>query len=285
MDSLRPWVAAARPERALLAPVCVAVGSSYAHLDAQPGPGFPGQILITIAAFAAALGVNLVDHAWDRSTEPPPDSEAAGASLAPDVGAVASAIAGAAMIALSALCGIALASLSGSAALGYGAVAVLLGIARRTPAVGLETLGWGLGEVAYAVALGPLAALAGFASQAGSGSTGAFLAGCPPGLVAAASLVAPRRSHPTLDEDAERSIAVAVPLSAAGAIAIAARFWEYGAWAGAAALPMIVIAVASWRSPRRPEDADVARSQRVALACAVVALVWIVAVLRILSGE
>jgi hypothetical protein len=127
--------------------------------------------------------------------------------------------------------------------------------------------------------------MAGFASQAGTASFGAFIAGCPPGLVAAAALVAPRRAHPTLDADEERAVAVALPLLAAGAIAIATRFWEYGSWAGAAALPMFVAAVTAWRFPARHGADDAARAGRLATICAVVALAWIVVALRIASPD
>jgi hypothetical protein len=285
MDSLRPWLAAARPGHALLAPLCVAVGSSYAHLDARPGPGPSTHLVVSIAAFAAALGVNLIDHAWDGLGAPPPDPKLPAPEPLPEVGAKESVLAGLAALALAALCGIGLASLSGSAPLGYGMAAVVLGVARGAPAVGLDTLGWRLGEVANVVALGPLAAIAGFASQAGSGSSGAFLAGVPSGIVAASALFGRRGARQTLDPQTERGIAVALPLFAAGAIVIAARFWEYGPWACTAALPMVVAAGAAWRFPPRPTDADVARRGRLALVCAVVSLACIIVVLRVLAPE
>jgi 1,4-dihydroxy-2-naphthoate octaprenyltransferase len=282
MDPLRSWLAAARPGQALLAPLCVAVGSSYAHFDAHRGPGPSSHLVVTIAALAAALGVNLIDHAWDRLEAPPPDPKMPAPETLPKVGARESAVAGVAAVVLAALCGLALASLSGSAPLGYGMVAVVLGVARGAPAVGLDTLGWGLGEVATVVALGPLAAMAGFASQAGSGSSGAFLAGIPPGLVAAAALFGPRGARQRLDAQTERGIAVALPLLAAGAIATAARFWDYGPWACTAAVPMIVAAGAAWRFPPRPTEADTVRRGRLALVCAAVALGCLIVALRIL---
>jgi 1,4-dihydroxy-2-naphthoate octaprenyltransferase len=277
MDSLRPWVDAARPGQAVLAPLCVAVGSSYAHFDAHRGPGLAAQVLVTLAALAAGLGVNLIDHAWDRLGAPPPDPKTPNPDALPPVSARESAVGGVAAIVLAALFGVGLASLSGSATLGYGMVAVTLGAARRAPVVGLDTMGSGLGEIAQVLALGPLAAMAGFASQTGSGSSGAFLAGVPAGLVAAAALFDRRGSRRDLDAKVERGVAVALPLLATAAIAIAARAGEYGPWAQAAAVPMIVAAAAAWRFPTRPSDADVARGRGLALVCAVAALASIVA--------
>jgi 1,4-dihydroxy-2-naphthoate octaprenyltransferase len=285
MKSLRSWSAASRPDQALLAPLCVAVGSSYAHFDAHRGPGPSAPIVVTLAALAAALGVNLINHAWDRLGAPPPDPMTPGPESLRPVGVRASAGAGAAALVLAALCGIGLASLSGSAALGYGMAAVLLGVARGAPVVGLDAMGWGLGELANVIALGPLAAMAGFAAQTGSGSSGAFLAGLPAGLVAAAALFGRRVTNRNLDASSERGIAVALPLLAAAAAGIAVRAGEYDPWAHAAAVPMIVAAGVAFRLPPRPTRADLARWGRLALVCAVAALAAIIAALRVVSHD
>jgi 1,4-dihydroxy-2-naphthoate octaprenyltransferase len=285
MDSLRPWLVGARPGQALLAPLSVAVGASYAHLDAHKGPGLSSYLVVTIAAFAAAIGVNLIDHAWGLLAAPPPDPKRPAPEPIPEVGAKESALAGVAAMVLAALCGIGLASLSGSAPLGYGLAAVLLGVARGAPAVGLDTLDWRLGEVANVIALGPLAAMAGFASQAGSGSSGAFFAGIPSGIVAASALFPRRGTHQALDAQTERGIAAARPLFAVAAIVIAARFWEYGPWAITAALPMVVAAGAAWRFPPKPTEADFAQWGRLALVCASVALACLIVALGALAPE
>jgi hypothetical protein len=127
--------------------------------------------------------------------------------------------------------------------------------------------------------------MAGYASQAGSGSSGAFLAGIPSGLVATAALFGQRRADPALDVQTERGLAVGLPILAAAALAIAARFWDYGSWACAGALPMIVAAGAAWRLPSPRTAADVARLGRLSLVCAALALSCIVVALRILSPQ
>ena len=298
MNSLRPWVEAGRPAEALLAPLSVAVGSSYAHFDAQPGPGLTAHIIVTVAAFAAGLGVNLIDSGWDGIGEPPP---APGTLLSDEDWPIASReafIAGGAALAVASVGGLGLVPLSGSATLGYGLIAVVLGGLRRAPVVGLDTLGWGLGELATLLALGPVAALAGFASQAGTGSGGAFIAGLPVGVIAAAALFARHftrrdtdtrlaRMTPvvTLGEDRARLILVALPAIAAEAVVLATRAGEYGPWAHIAALPLALAAFAALRLPVEPKPADYARWGRLALGCAVAALACIVAALRIASPD
>src|SRR5262245_61821478 len=168
MEIPRPWLAACRPGRALIAPLCVAVGSAYAHFEAQHGAGVLSQILVTFAALAAALGVNLVDHAWERAAAPPPDPKMPVPEELLPIDARDAAVAGAIAIAAAALLGIGLAPLSGAAVLVYGAAAVALGVLRGAPIVGFDLLGWGLGELAAFLALGPLAVVAGFASQTGA---------------------------------------------------------------------------------------------------------------------
>ena len=298
MNSLRPWLEAGRPVEALLAPLGVAVGSSYAHFDAQPGPGLPAHLIVTLAAFAAGLGVNLIDDGWDGIGRPPPG---AGTVLSDADWPIASRdafIAGGVAIAVAAALGLGLVPLSGSATLGYGLIAVVLGVLRRAPFAGLDTLGWGLGELATVLALGPLAALAGFASQAGTGSSGAFIAGLPAGVIAAAVLFARHftkrdtdsrlaRMTPvaTLGEDQARLVLVALPAIAAAAVVIAARAGEYGPWAHVAAFPLVLASFAGWRLPVEPTPADYARWGRLALASAFAALAAIVAALRIASPD
>ncbi len=298
MNPLRSWLAAAQPAQALLAPTCVAVGSSYAHFDAQRGQGLSAHAVVTLGAFAAALGVNLIDHAWDRLGAPPSDSGKPDPAALRPLDARESLSVGVAALALAALCGLGLVPLSGSAALGYGLLAVILGVARGAPVAGLDTMGWGLGEIATAVALGPLAATAGFASQAGAGSWGAFLAGIPAGLVAASALFATtftrqdvdarlRRMTPVivLGENEARRGLVALPLLAAAAVTIAVRWGEYGPWANAAALPLAVAALAGWRLPAEPKPSDYDRWGRLALGCAFAALACIVLALRFARPE
>jgi 1,4-dihydroxy-2-naphthoate octaprenyltransferase len=298
MNPHRSWLAAARPAQALLAPTCVAVGSSYAHFDTQRGPGFSAHAVVTLGALAAALGVNLIDHAWDQLGAPPPESGEPDAAPLRSKDAGESLGAGVGLLAVAALCGLGLVPLSGSAAVGYGLLAVLLGVARGAPVVGLGTMGWGLGEIAGVVALGPLAATAGFASQAGTGSWGAFLAGIPAGLVAASALYSRsftrrdadarlRRITPVIalgETEARRGL-VALPLLAAAAVAVAVRWGEYGPWANAAALPLAVAAFSGWRLPVEPKPFDYDRWGRLALGCAFAALACIVLALRFATPE
>jgi 1,4-dihydroxy-2-naphthoate octaprenyltransferase len=284
MLDLRPWIEAGRPERAMLAPLVVAVGSSYAHFDEQPGPGLPAHLLVTLAAFAAGFGVNLIDHAWDRMDAP----DAMRDSL----------IAAFAALGIAALLGLALVPLSGSAAVGYGLVAVLIGALRRAPVVGFDGLGWGVGDLATLVALGPLASMVGFASQAGTGSMGAILAGVPAGVIAASVLFARHfiekdgdarfaRVTPVaaLGEDRARSVLVALPLVAAAAVVIGSRAGEYGAWSGLAAIPLGVAAALAFRLPAHATRDDYQTWERRALACAAAALIVHIIALRLASPD
>ncbi len=298
MSSLRPWLEAGRPAQALLAPLAVAVGSSYAHFDAQPGPGLSAHVVVTVAAFAAGLGVNFIENGWDAIGEPPPEAGTVRSDADWPLASRESLVAGGAAVAAAAMCGLGLVPLSGSAALGYGFIAVALGVLRRAPIVGCDTLGWGLGDLATLLALGPVAALAGFASQAGTGSWGAFVAGLPAGLIAVAVLFArhfTRRDADSrwarvtpvvaLGEDRARVVLVTLPVVAAGAVVFAARAGEYGPWAHAAVLPLALATFAGWRLPDSAGAADYARWARLALGCAVAALVCIVAALRIASPD
>jgi hypothetical protein len=277
-------MAAARPEQALLAPLCVLVGSSYAHFDSQPGPGLPAHVVVTVGALAAGVGVILIDHAWDLMAAPPPDPKSPIPEHLEPLEPAEAAIAGAATIALAALCGLGLVPLSGAAAAGYGALAVILGVVRGIPAVGLDALGWSLSEIAAILALGPLAASAGFASQAGSGSWGAVFAGIPAGLVAATPLLGRRLARG--DGGAElRQALLALPLLAIAAVTIAVRAGEYGPWAYAAAAPMAVAAASAWRLPVAPDEAELRRWTLWAVRCSLAALAIIVVALRVASPE
>jgi 1,4-dihydroxy-2-naphthoate octaprenyltransferase len=298
MNSLRPWLEAGRPAQALLAPLGVAVGSSYAHFDAQPGPGLSAHVVITVASFAAGVGVNLIESGWDGIGAPPPEPGSVHSDAEWPLASREALVAGGGALALAAVVGFGLVPLSGAAALGYGIIAVALGVVRRAPVIGLDALGWGLGELSTVLALGPLAALAGFASQAGTGSLGAFLAGVPAGVIAAAVLFARHFTEQDADsrlarvtpvvalgEDQARLVLVAGPLIAAAAVVAAARTGEYGPWAHAAVLPLAVAAFVGWRLPAAPERDDYARWQRLTLGCAVAALVGIVVSLRIASPD
>src|SRR5262245_38393044 len=118
MTRLRSWLAAGRPEQALLAPLAVAVGSAYARFDARPGPGVFTGVALFAGAYAAGFGVSAVDDAWDSE-----DGKSHAAV-------------GAAALFVAAACGMAAASASSSAVLGYGALAIALGVLRRAPVIG-----------------------------------------------------------------------------------------------------------------------------------------------------
>jgi 1,4-dihydroxy-2-naphthoate octaprenyltransferase len=286
MESLGPLLRAARIDRAFLAPCAVFVGSSYAHFDAQPGPGFSAHVVVSVGALAAAIGVNLVDHAWDALGAPPPDPRQPVPEVEPALDARDAAIAGGIALAAALLCGVILAFLSGSAALGWGFLAVLLGLARSAPVAGFDTLGRGLGEIANVLALGPLAALAGYASQAGEGSMGAFLAGLPAGAVAAAALY-PRhflrrdadlrhqRFTPVVvfGEEQARVGLIAGPIVAAAAIQLLVSLHEYGRWTYAAFLPLAATAFLAWRLPADCSPSEYERLDRLEVLAALAALV------------
>lgn len=284
MDSWRAWVAAARFEDAILAPLCVAVGSSYAHYDAQPGPGLPAHLIVSLGALAAGVGVNLVEHAWDRLQAEPPDPKNPLPEERKALDARDTAIGAAGAIALACVCGLGLAPIAGAATSGYGALAVVLGLARGIPAVGLDALGWGLSEIAAIVALGPLAASVGFASQVGTGSMGAVLAGIPAGLVAATPSLARRFKMGEAGKELRQAF-MTLPLLAAAAVLFAVRGREYGPLAYAASLPMLLVAVAGWRMPAAPSEQDQRRWRMLATGCAIAALVTIVVALRIATPE
>ncbi len=153
---------AARLDRAFVAPCAVFVGSSFARFDGQPGPGLPAHLLVSWGALLAALGVSLLD------SERTPGRRAIGS--------------GSLLAAL--FFGIALAALSGPASPGFGAAAVAIVVLGGSPDAS-DSMRLRLASVlARGLSFGPLAVLAGFASQCGHGSIAAALVGIPVGVVA-----------------------------------------------------------------------------------------------------
>ena len=256
MDRLRPLLDAARLDRAMLAPCAVFAGSSYARYDAQPGAGFPAHVVVSVAALLAAIGVNFVDEAWDLAGAPPGDG----------LDAREAAICGGVALTAAILVAAILTPLSGAAAVGFGLLAVLLGVARGVPVAGLDTLGHGLGDLATAVALGPLAVTAGFASQCGHGSSGAALVGVPVGIIAASALYTRHFTRREADlrlerltpvtiygEDRARLGLVLLPLLGVLAIAAVVALEEAPAGIYAAAAPLVILAGLSRRGEVPPE--------------------------------
>jgi len=286
MERLGPWREAIKPEQAALAPLAVAVGAAYAHFDAQPGPGLPSHLLAAVAAFAAAAGVHLVDHAWDGLGTASPDPRKPVPEPIRPVSPREAAVGAAGCLALAALAALGVAPLAGPAVVGYGLIAVLLGVARGAPVAGLDTLGPGLGDAANVVALGPLACLVGYASQTGAGSWGAAWAGIPTGLAAAAPLFARHftrrdvdaaldRQTPvaSLGETRARHALLAFPLVAAMAVAVAAWRGEYPPSAGWGVAPLVAAAFAAWRLPDKADANTYERWSRLACVGAAAALV------------
>jgi 1,4-dihydroxy-2-naphthoate octaprenyltransferase len=282
MERLGPLLEALRLDRAMLAPCAVFVGSSYARFDAQPGPGIPAHLVVSLAAVLAAAGVNLVDEAWDLWGAPASDG----------LDAKEAAVMGAVCLMLALLVAAALVPLSGGAAVGYGFLAVLLGVARGVPVVGLDTLGRGLGDLANVVALGPLAVSAGFASQCGHGSTGALFLGLPVGLIAAGALYARHFTRQEADLRHERQTPVATlgdeqarlglvlfPLAAALSIAAIVAADEVPPGAYAAAAPLAILAGLAWRVSR--PEAGVERFEKTACVIGAIAMVTLAAALRL----
>jgi 1,4-dihydroxy-2-naphthoate octaprenyltransferase len=261
MERLRPWLDAAKPEQASLAPLAVAVGAACAHFDGRPGGGAVQLVLALGAALTVGTGVNLIDHVWDAPGQAPPDAENPPPESTRAVDAREAAAAAAGCLLAAALLALGLAWMSGAAVLGYGGLALLLGLWRRAPAVGGDTLGFGLGDLATVAALGPLAVLAGFAAQAGEGSAGAFYAGIPVGLTVESAAwlrhftrrvpdVSLRRMTPpvTLGVPQAHLGAVALPLIAAAGVLLARRAGEYAPSAWIAGVPMIAVAIhTAWR--------------------------------------
>ncbi|HEX4823958.1 MAG TPA: hypothetical protein VFV19_06575 [Candidatus Polarisedimenticolaceae bacterium] len=222
MERLRPTLEALNPGPAVLALAAVEIGQAAARFDARPPAGFFTRLLVDLAAIAAALAVGALERGLARLEDPP--------------GARESFVLAAAAGAAAAVLGLALGLVAGAAALGYGFVALLLGVWRRSPAVGADALGRGLGESAAIAALGPACVLCGYAAQAGEGSLGAFYAGLPVGLSAAAALYA------------GGTAGLLLPLAAAAAILLVRSLGEaaHGAWP--ACLPLVALAgLVAWR--------------------------------------
>ena len=260
MERLRPWLDAVKPAQALMPVLAVEVGAACARFDARPRAGFATHLIIDAAALAAGCAVHLIDHVWDAPGLPPPDPKRpVPESERPVDAREAMGAAGVALLAAAVL-GLATALLSGAAAFGYGLAAVLLGAWRRAPAVGADTLGYGLGDLATVVALGPLAVLAGFASQASEGASGAFYAGVPVGLAAASasslrhftrrpSDAAVQRMTPVvaLGEEHAAWIPSLLALGAVAGILLARRGGEYPPATWVATVPLAAVAVfAAW---------------------------------------
>jgi hypothetical protein len=271
MVAARSWLAACRPGRALLAPSSVAVGASYARFDAHAGLGLGADALVVFAALAAGIGVHLLDRVW----APPAAAPEARVPTATEPRPVApkdAGIAAATALAVAALAGFALVPMCGAGPLGYGALAVIVGAGLRVPTTGSDSRSGALEPIGTFLALGPLAAQAGFAAQTGAGSWGACLAGTPAGLIAVAALFRVRGAGGLASVPHERAVSVALPLIAAGSVALAVRAAEYGAWANAAAVPLTVAAGAAWMRPAAPAGREDSWAAGLLLACAVAAL-------------
>jgi 1,4-dihydroxy-2-naphthoate octaprenyltransferase len=283
MERLRPLLEVVRLDRALLAPCAVFVGSSFARYDAQPGPGFPAHVVVSVAALLAAVGVELIDLAWDLW-----GAEADGAIDARDA-----AIVGSLALVTALLVAAILVPLSGSAAVGYGLVAILLGIVRGMPVVGLDGLGRGLGDAANVAALGPLAVLAGFASQCGHGSLGAAILGVPVGFIAAGVLYLRHFTRADADARHERQTPVAIlgedqarlglplfPLLAIVALVLIVAAEEGPRGLLAAGVPLAALAALGWRAARDPST-DLARFGWTASIVAGIAMITLAVALRL----
>jgi 1,4-dihydroxy-2-naphthoate octaprenyltransferase len=277
MQRLRPWLDAAKPEQAVLAPLAVVAGAACAGFDARPDQSLVAPVLAAVAAMAAGCGINLLETAWDLPGQPGPDpkrpipEQDRSLELRDAVGGGVLAIGIAAVVAFVA------AWLAGAAVLGYGAASIALGVWRRAPAVGADTLGFGLGDLATAAALGPLAVLAGFAARGGEGATAGLYAGCPIGLAAAAAGYLRHFTRRDVDEALHRMTPVAtlgeeraglgivlLPLLAAVAVGLAWRSGEYAPAAWLACLPPVAAAcVSAWWLRQDDSAATFARVERV----------------------
>jgi hypothetical protein len=129
--------------------------------------------------------------------------------------------------------------------------------------VGGATLGRGLDLGATVAALGPAAVLCGYAATAGEGSGGAFYAGIPVGLAAAAALSVPR---------AVDALAMLLSLGAAAAILLVRSLGEapYGVWP--ACLPLLALGgLVAWQQRRSPEASAGFGPERLALGLVIAA--------------
>ena len=225
-----PRLDALKPGHAVLALLAVEIGQAAARFDARPPAGFSSRLLVDLAAIAAGLAVGAFERGFEPRSEAGPEPRDAF-------------LAGGALLLGTALLGLALGTVSGSTALGYGGIALLLGLWRPVPTFGAAALGRGLDIGATIAALGPAAALSGFAALAGEGSAGAFYAGIPVGLAAAAALSA---------QEAADAVTVLLSLGAAAAILVVRSLGEAPHVAWPACLPLIALAgLAAWRQ-RRP---------------------------------
>ena len=285
MERLRPWSDAANPLQAALAPLAVEIGAAFARFDARPAVSIVAHLAVLGGAYAAAIGVNLVDHLWDLPGHPPPDPK----RPVPDEDrpvdrGEASGAAGLALAA-AALLGCLAAWRAGAALLGYGIVAVALGLWRRAPYFGGDTLGFALGDLATALALGPLAVATGYAAHAGEGSNGALVAGLAVGAIAAAATFPRHLVRADIDAALERKTPVATmgPGAAQGGpilfllIAVLALYWatssrDFPPLQWIALVPFgLALALNFWSMNKSADPADDRRAERILLVGAVAA--------------
>lgn len=285
MERLRPWSDAAKPDQAVLAPLAVEIGAACAHYDARPAVSMVAHVAVLGAAYAAAIGVNLVDHLWDVPGHPPPDPKRPIPEQDRLVDRGEAAGAAGFALAAAALLGCLAAWRAGAALLGYGVVAVALGLWRRAPYFGGDTLGFGLGDLATAIALGPLAVATGFAMHAGEGSNGALIAGLAVGAIATAAAfprhvlradvdAALKRATPLASLGTERTRAgpVVLLLAAVAVLLITRSTGDLPRLAWVAAVPLAAGAVVvAWSISTSAEVHDDRRSERVLLLTAAAA--------------
>ena len=228
MERLPSWLVGVKPSRVVLALLAVEIGQGAAHFDARPPAGFFAHLLVDLAAAAAGVAVS----AFERGFETPADPET-GASPRPAF------LTGGLALLVTALLALALGTVSGAATLGYGGIALLLGLWRRAPVFGAADLGRGLDAGTTIAAVGPAAVLSGFAAVAGEGSAGAFYAGIPVGLAAAAAISVERAAD---------SVTMLLSLGAAAAILAVRSVGEAPHLGWPACLPLVALAgLCAWR--------------------------------------
>jgi 1,4-dihydroxy-2-naphthoate octaprenyltransferase len=295
MERLRPWLDAAKPDQAVLAVLAAEIGAACARFDARPGGGIVPHLLVDLAALAASIGVSLDDHAWDVPGQEPIDPKHPPPERERPLDARESGLAGGATLLVAGVFGLVLALVSGAAAAGYGLCAVLLGVWRRAPAVGADTLGYGLGDLATALALGPCAVLSGFAAQAGEGSAGAFYSGIPIGMAAASAAFfrhfTRRRADgvlhrvtplASLGDERARMCAVLLPIAAAAGVLAARHVHEYAPASWLACLPLAgVAAFAAWRLDDAATDREAGLVERFAFSAVALAELLVLLTYRI----
>lgn len=246
----------------------VLVGTAYAAHDAFPFRAVP-FVLCVLAGLAAHVAVAAILRAGS--------AEASRTDLA-----VAAGGAGIALLASAALV-----PYAGAAVLGLLLAGILLAAAYLSPPLPVRDLG-GLGELAVALAFGPVLVCLGYVSQSSQLSSGAFLASLPVGILTAAVAFADHFAHARagadplcpvvrLGESQARLLALALPVFGALAIVLDVRLLEYPQACLGALIP-----VAAWLFLLRGLSAEAPRSgSRVAwlasALCAIAAGLLIVA--------